>query len=96
MTDVAITPQTGTPFRHDVFPDTGCYQSLISLDLVTANGMVVDKRKKKTLRAVNGFALKCCGSVTFQVDVEGQLKSLLWSRRRLNRKFSLAGGLCKV
>ena len=24
MTDVAITPQTGTPFRHDVFPDTGC------------------------------------------------------------------------
>ena len=25
---------TGTPFRFDVFPDTGCYQSLISEDLV--------------------------------------------------------------
>ena len=67
MTDVVITPQTGTPFQHNVFPDTGCYQSLISLDLVTANGMVVDKRKKKTLHGVNGFTLKCCGAVMFQV-----------------------------
>ena len=95
MTDVTITPQTGTPFLHDVFPDTGCYQSLISLDLVTANGMVVDKRKKKTLRAVNGFALKCCGAVTFQVAVGGQRTGVL-ACRRSTRKFSSAGGPCNV
>ena len=47
MEDVLISPTgqktrngsrmvkcTGTPFRFDVFPDTGCYQSLISENLV--------------------------------------------------------------
>ena len=39
--------------------------------------MVVDKRKKKTQRAVNGYALKCCGAVTFQVTVGGQRTGVL-------------------
>ena len=34
MSQVRIIPQTRTPFRFDVLPDTGCYQSLISMDLV--------------------------------------------------------------
>ena len=50
---------------------------VISLDLVTANGMVVDKHKNKTLHAVNGFVLKCCGAVTFQVTVRGQRTGVL-------------------
>ena len=34
MEDVSIKPAAGTPFLFDVFPNTGCYQSLMSLDLV--------------------------------------------------------------
>ena len=77
MKNVVITPQTGTPFQFNVFPDTGCYQSLVSLDLVTANGMVVDTRSKKTIRAVNGIAMNCTGSVVFQVAFEGHKTDVL-------------------
>ena len=50
MSKVSIIPYEGTPFKFDVLPDTGCYQSLISMDLVSANGMVVDTHNKKTLK----------------------------------------------
>ena len=48
MSKVSIIPFTGTPFKFDVMPDTGCYQSLISMDLVSANGMVIDTHNNKT------------------------------------------------
>ena len=50
MEDVSIKPVTGTPFLFEVFLDTGCYQSLKSLDLVFAYGMYLDRgqlRKSK-------------------------------------------------
>ena len=44
---------------------------MISLDLVTANGMVVDTNLKKRLRAANGAPMKCSGSVTLRVAFQG-------------------------
>ena len=55
-----VTPQVGLSLMHDVFPDTGCYQSIISMDLVSKNGLKVKKSKKKKLRAENRIQLKCC------------------------------------
>ena len=43
MEDVSIKPAAGTPFLFDAFPDTGCYQSLMSLDLVSTYGMHLDQ-----------------------------------------------------
>ena len=57
---------TGTPFRFDVFPDTGCYQSLISEDLVRMYGMGLDRTRTKRIRAVDGNCMKCSGSVSFE------------------------------
>ena len=68
---VMATPQVGNPFRFDVLPDTGCEQTMISLDLVTANGMVVDTNLKKRLRAANGAPMKCSGSVVLRVAFQG-------------------------
>ena len=56
----------GTPFKFDVFPDTGCYQSLVSSDLVRTYGMNVDRGRTKMIRAVDGGAMQCNGSVSFE------------------------------
>ena len=69
--NVVATPQIGTPFRFNVLPDTGCEQTVISQDLVTANGMVVDTNLKKRLRAANGAPMECSGSVILRVAFQG-------------------------
>ena len=77
MSKVSIIPHTGTPFKFDVLPDTGCYQTLISTDLVSANGMIVDTHDKKTLKTVNSNRMNCSGSVTFKVEYEGRKTDVL-------------------
>ena len=72
MEGVAIKPMDDTPFQFDVFPDTGCYQSLISLDLVTAYGLHLDRGRKKKIKAVDGGYMECSGSVSFQATYQGQ------------------------
>ena len=77
MEDVSIKPVTGTPFLFDVFPDTGCYQSLMSLDLVSAYGMYLDQGRIKKIKAVDGGQIECCGSASFQASYEGWTTDVL-------------------
>ena len=77
MEGVSIKPVAGTPFLFDVFPDTGFYQSLMSLDLVFAYGMYLDQGRIKKIKAVDGCQMKCCGSVSFQALYEGQTTDVL-------------------
>ena len=72
MSRVSIIPHKGTPFKFNVLPDTGCYQSLILMDLESANGMVVNMHNKKTLKTVNSQRMNCSGSVTFKDEYEGR------------------------
>ena len=67
MEDVKIKPAKGIPFKFNVFPDTGCYQSLIASDLVKTMGMQVDRNCVKKIKAVDGGQMECSGSVAFQV-----------------------------
>ena len=77
MEDVKIKPVIGTPFRFDVFPDTGCYQSIISLDLVRTYGLNIDRGRVKKIKAVNGARMECSGSVSFTVIYEGHETDVL-------------------
>ena len=77
MEDVEIKPSQGTPFKFSVFPDTGCYQSLISLDLVNAYGMNVDEGRVKRIKTVDGSHMKCNGSVSFQATYQGRKTEVL-------------------
>ena len=77
MEDVKIKPVIGTPFRFDVFPDTGCYQSIISLDLVRTYGLNLDRGRVKKIKAVNGGRMECSGSVSFTVIYEGHETDVL-------------------
>ena len=77
MSKVSIIPHTVTPFKFDVLPNTGCYQSLITMDLVSANSMVVDRYDKRMLKTVSGNQMDCSGSVTFEVEYEGRKTDVL-------------------
>ena len=77
MEEVEIKPSRGTPFKFDVFPDTGCYQSLISLDLVNAYGMHLYRDRIKRIKAVDGGHMKCNGSVSFQATYQGRKTEVL-------------------
>ena len=88
MRDVLIKPtghrnnntclaKEGTAFNFDVFPDTGCQQSLVSADLVSAYGMVLDPRRTKQIQAVDGGDVPCSGSVTFKAPYGGQETDIL-------------------
>ena len=77
MEGVTIKPLAGTPFKFDVFPDTGCYQSLISLDQVTAYDMHLDSGCIKKIKEVDGGHMECSGSVSFQATYEGRKADVL-------------------
>ena len=88
MRDVLIKPtghrnnstcltKEGTAFNFDAFPDTGCQQSLVSADLVSAYGMVLDPRRTKQIQAVDGGDVPCSGSVTFKAPYGGQETDIL-------------------
>ena len=77
MEDVSIKPAAGTPFLFDVFPDTDCYQSLMLLDLVSTNGMHLDRGRIKKIKAGDGCQMECCGSVSFQALYEGRTTDVL-------------------
>ena len=66
MENVSMELAAGTPFLFYVFPVTGCYQSLMLLDLVSAYGMYLDQGRIKKIKAVDGGQMECCGSVSFQ------------------------------
>ena len=69
--DVEIKPAKGTPFKFNVFPDTGCYQSLVASGMVKTYGMQVDRNLVKKIKAIDEGQMECSGSVAFQVTYEG-------------------------
>ena len=77
MEDVKIKPAKGTPFKFNIFHDTGFYQSLVASDLVKTYGMQVDRNRVKKIKAVDGGQMECSGSVAFQVTYEGEKTDVL-------------------
>ena len=66
MKDVKIRPfktnqGLGKTTTLDVFPDTGCQQTLVAEDLVSACGLVLDQTKKKKIKSVDGNRVPCLG-----------------------------------
>ena len=53
------------PTTMEVFPDTGCQQSLVSEDLVGHCGLKLDESRKKKIKAVDGNTIPCSGSTEF-------------------------------
>ena len=56
MKDVKIRPfktnqGLGNTTTLDVFPDTGCQQTLVAEDLASACGLVMDQTKKKKIKS---------------------------------------------
>ena len=67
MKDVKIRPfktnqGLGKTTTLDVFPDTGCQQTLVAEDFVSTCGLVLDQTKKKKIRFVDGNRVPCSGS----------------------------------
>ena len=76
--DCAPTPicnmefeSNGKNFQHDVLPDTGCSQSIISYDIAYDNGIRIDTRKKKTILNASDEPMLCNGTVTFNLSYYG-------------------------
>ena len=61
----------------DTFPDTGCQQSLVSEDLMSACGLQLDRTKKKRIKAVDGGDVACIGSTSFQASYGGRTTDIL-------------------
>ena len=61
----------------DVFPDTGCQQTLVAEDLVSACGLALDQTKKKKIKSVDGNRVPCSGSRSFQATYGGETTNVL-------------------
>ena len=61
----------------EVFPDSGCQESLVSGDLISPLGLVLDQKRKKRIQAVNGARVSCLGSTSFQITYDGQTTNVL-------------------
>ena len=74
MENVEVKPIDGKdkPSIIEVFPDTGCQQSIVSEDLIDACGLVLDRSKRKKITAVDGGGVPCAGSTTFTVLKNGR------------------------
>ena len=82
MKDVKIRPfmanhGLGKTTKLDVFPDTGCQQTLVAEDLVSACGLVLDQTKKKKVKSVDGNRVPCSGSTSFQATYGGETTNVL-------------------
>ena len=79
MENVEVKPIDGKdrPSIMDVFPDTGCQQSIVSEDLIDACGLILDRSKRKKITAVDGGGVPCTGSTTFQVTYHDRTSNVL-------------------
>ena len=82
MKDVKIWPYKtnrglGKTTTLHVFPDTGCQQTLVAEDLVSACGLVLDQTKKKKIKSVDGNRVPCSGSTSFQAMYGGETTNVL-------------------
>jgi hypothetical protein len=59
MRNVKVFPcDGGNPFTFEMCPDTGCTMTLISEDMAACQGLTVDTRSQKKVRAVNGSTIQ--------------------------------------
>ena len=59
MRNVKVFPRDGgKPFTFELCPDTGCTMNLISEDVAACQGLTVDTRSQKKVRAVNGSTIQ--------------------------------------
>ena len=73
MKNVKVFPRDGgRPFTFEMCPDTGCTMTLISKDVVACQGMTVDTRSRKRVRAVNGQKLDNSWTVSFGIEYQGR------------------------
>jgi hypothetical protein len=73
MRNVKVFPlDGGNPFTFEMCPDTGCTMTLISEDVAARQGLTVDTRSQKKVRAVNGQRLNNSGTVTFGIEYQGR------------------------
>ena len=69
VAETTVFPRNGgTLSTFSMCLDTGCTMTLISEDMVTRQGLAVDMRSCKRVRAVNGQKLDNSGMVTFGVE----------------------------
>ena len=69
---MAFRTNKGREFFKEVLPDTGSSQTIIAMNLVNANDMPVDKKKKRKIFNASDEPMACEGTVTFEVEYEGQ------------------------
>ena len=69
---MAFKTNEGRKFFKEVLPDTGCSQTIIAKDLVCTNNMAIDRSKKKNIKNASDERMACEGTVTFEVEFEGQ------------------------
>ena len=73
MENVKVFPRVGgKPFTFGMCPDTGCTMTLISEYVAARQGMTVDTRSFKRVRAVNGQKLNNSGTVMFGIEYQGR------------------------
>ena len=61
------------PTIMEIFPDSGCQETLVSGDLVGHLGLILDQRRKKRIKGIDGKAnVPCLGSTRFRVTYDGQ------------------------
>ena len=79
MENVEVKPINGKnkPSIIEVFPDTGCQQSIVSEDLIDACGLILDRSKRKKITAVDGGEVPCTGSTTFQATYHERTTNVL-------------------
>ena len=82
MKDVNIEPiaqkMNTKPTTMETFPDSGCQEMLVSADLVDYIGLVLDRRRKKRIKGIDGKTyVPCLGSMKFQVTYDRQQTNVL-------------------
>jgi hypothetical protein len=73
MRNIKVFPRDGgKQFTFEMCPDTGCTMTLISEDVAARQGLTMDTRSRKRVRAVNGQRLNNSGTVTFGIEYQGR------------------------
>ena len=66
------------PKITETFPDSGCQETLVSANLVDYLVLVLDKRRKKRIKGIDGKTyVPCLGLKRFQGTYDGKTTSVL-------------------
>ena len=66
------------PTTMEMFPDSGCQETLVSADLMDYLGLELDRRRKKGIKGIYGKTyVPCLGSTEFQVTYDRQQINVL-------------------